>query len=257
VNRALCFGALGLLVLEACLGWTAPGPQLPCEGNRAYPPQAERDQPPAVKVWERHSLGAHWTPPACTGWTDSGFSSLVTVSGRFQGPSSVEGMLRRIGAISDLKGVQYWSTTHQHWKTLIVDAFALSGPSGARREDFSPGDLAGGRPVQFEQEDSLSGKGRYELQVSRAADDRIVFETRNLTTLHFLLVPVFHPGDLQSVYFLQREGKDVWTYYNIARVGENASSLVAGHAASSINRAVAFYRHLAGIPTNQEPPAAR
>ena len=27
--------------------------------------------------------------------------------------------------------------------------------------------------------------------------------------------------------------------------------------ASSINRAVAFYRHFVGIPTDQEPPAAR
>jgi len=27
--------------------------------------------------------------------------------------------------------------------------------------------------------------------------------------------------------------------------------------ASYINRAVAFYRHIAGIPSDQEPPAAR
>lgn len=30
-----------------------------------------------------------------------------------------------------------------------------------------------------------------------------------------------------------------------------------GHMASPVNRAVAFYRALVGIPTDQEPPAAR
>jgi hypothetical protein len=29
------------------------------------------------------------------------------------------------------------------------------------------------------------------------------------------------------------------------------------YEASYINRAVAYYRHIAGIPTDQEPPAAR
>jgi hypothetical protein len=37
-----------------------------------------------------------------------------------------------------------------------------------------------------------------------------------------------------------------------------ASSLLpTGGDASYINRAVAFYRLVAGIPTDQEPPAAR
>jgi hypothetical protein len=62
---------------------------------------------------------------------------------------------------------------------------------------------------------------------------------------------------MQSIYFLDRESDGVWRYYSIARTGRNASRLAAGHAASSINRAVAFYRALAGIPTDQEPPAAR
>jgi len=40
------------------------------------------------------------------------------------------------------------------------------------------------------------------------------------------------------------------------RTGKNASLLTAGYEASSINRAVAFYRYLAGIPTDKEPPAS-
>ena len=117
--------------------------------------------------------------------------------------------------------------------------------------------LGAERRVHFEQEDSLSGKGIYELRVVSAAPERLVFDTRNLTTLRYLMIPMFHPGDVESIYFVERESKDVWRYYNIARLGEHSSPLTAGHAASSVNRAVAFYRWLSGIPLTTEPPAAR
>lgn len=167
-------------------------------------------------------------------------------------------LLSRIGAISKYKGVQYWSTTHQQWRTLIVDAVAKTTQSGdQRRVDFSPEELAAGQVMFFEQTDSLSGKGIYEMRVLSASPDRLVFDTKNVSTMRIFMVPIFHPGELQSIYFLERESKDVWRYYNITRIGRDASTLISGHAASSINRAVAFYRHLAGIPTDSEPPAAR
>ena len=229
-------------------------PQPPC-GSEVSPAYPEVDQPPVVKVWENDP---DWRPPQCIGWDEPGFSTLVVTVARFHYAAGREGLLRRIGAISELKGLRYWSTTHQQWRTLIVDAFAVSGPGGGqRRSDFSPEELAEGRRVDFEQEDSLSGKGIYEMRMKSVSPDRLVFDTRNVSTMRFLMVPIFHPGEVQAIYFLEREGKDVWRYYNIARIGKNASSLTMGHAASSINRAVAFYRHLAGIPADKEPPAAR
>jgi len=197
-------------------------------------------------------------PHQCTGWTEPGFSTMVVTVARFRHSSGTDGLLRHIGAIAELKRIKYWSTTHQRWQALIVDARALTTPSdAARRGDFSPAELAEGRKVYFEQEDSLSGKGIYEMRIASVSADRLVFDTANLTTLRYLMIPIFHPYDVQSIYFLDRESKDVWRYYNIARTGRNANSLTSGHAASSINRAVAFYRHLAGIPTDQDPPAAR
>jgi hypothetical protein len=41
------------------------------------------------------------------------------------------------------------------------------------------------------------------------------------------------------------------------RTGKRVNSLIAGNEASFVNRAVAFYRNLIGIPDTQEPPAAR
>ena len=237
-----CALALGVLLT---LSAAADGPQPPC-GSEVLPPYPEVDQPPVIKAWEN---SRDWKPPQCTGWEQPGYSTLVATVGRIHFPGGREGLLHRIGAISDLKGLRYWSTTHQQWRTLIVDAAALSGPPA--------GQLTEGARITFEQEDSLSGRGTYELHMLAVSPDRLVFDTRNLSTLRFMMMPIFHPGEIQSIYFLDRESKDIWRYYNLARIGKDASSLAAGHIPSAINRAVAFYRHLAGIPVDQEPPAAR
>jgi hypothetical protein len=75
--------------------------------------------------------------------------------------------------------------------------------------------------------------------------------------MRYLFIPLLHPGEMQSIYFLDRESENVWRYYSIMRTGQNANALIAGNESSAINRAVAFYRSLVGIPTSQEPPAAR
>ena len=78
-----------------------------------------------------------------------------------------------------------------------------------------------------------------------------------MTGLRYMLMPLFPPHELQAIYFLERESPGTLAILQLARTGKDASSLAAGHDASAINRAVAFFRHFAGIPTDQEPPAAR
>jgi len=232
------------------------GPQPPC-GNATFPPYPSLENSPAARAWDRAESGRDWTPPACTGWTDPGFTTLAVTSARFRHASGVEGLLRRIGAISGLAGIRYWSTTHKRWQTLIINAHALSDAAGdRRREDFSPGEMTEGKILYYQQEDNLSGNAIYRLRIRSAAPDRLVFDTENTGTVRYLLMPIFRPGEMQSIYFLDRESQDVWRYYSISRTGRNASLLTAGSEASSINRAVAFFRYLAGIPTDKEPPAA-
>jgi hypothetical protein len=169
-----------------------------------------------------------------------------------------EGLLRHFGAISDLSGMRYWSTTHKQWQTLIVDAYALTGSQpGQRREDFTLDEMKEGKIVYFEQADNLSGKAIYRMHVAETSADRLVIDVENVSTIHYLFIPLFHPGELQSIYFLDRESENVWRYYSIVRTGMNANRMIAGNESSAVNRAVAFYRHFVGIPTDQEPPAAR
>jgi hypothetical protein len=233
-----------------------PVPQPPC-GSATFPPYPDLQNSPAVRAWDRAELGRDWTPPACTGWTDSGFTTLVVTVARFRHASGAEGLLRRVGAISEHTGIRYWSTTHKRWQTLIINAHALSDATGdRRREDFSPGEMAEGKSLYFQQEDNLSGKAIFRMRIRSASPDRLVFDTENTGIMRYLLLPMFRPGGMQSITFLDRESQDIWRYYSITRTSRNASLLTAGYEASSINRAVAFYRYLAGIPTDKEPPAS-
>jgi uncharacterized protein DUF6675 len=254
------FSRLVLLSVSLCCGPPAvadSGPQPPC-GSESFPPYPDLDHSPVVRVWSRAGLGRDWIPPPCTGWSASGFSTLVVTVGRFRDTSGVEGLLRHVGAISQLAGMRYWSTTQKRWQTLIVGASALVGPASDRhREDFSLNEISEGASLYFQQSDNRSGKANYRMRVGSVSPDRLVFQTENISTIRYLLVPLFSPDEIQSVYFLEQESPGVWLYYNIARTGKNANTLLAGHDASSINRAVAFFRHWAGIPTDQEPPAAR
>lgn len=258
-TRPLATFAVALLASCPVILLGAPadgaGPRPPC-GAESNPPYPDLEHSPAIKVWDRSTLGRDWTPPACLGWSAPGFTTLVSTVARFHA-TGAGGLLRRIGDISGLTGIRYWSTTRQSWRTLIVKASALAGPGGNSRPDFSAADLEPGAVRYFQQSDSLSGKATYRLQVVSASSDRLVFETENVTSLHYMLMPLFPPHELQAIYFLERESPDTWRYYSIARTGKDASSLAAGHDASTINRAVAFFRHFAGIPTDQEPPAAR
>jgi hypothetical protein len=180
---------------------------------------------------------------------------VVAAAARFRYPSGVEGLRRRIGAVSALKGLVYWSTTHQQWRPLILDATALE--NGARRKDFALDEVVPGRDLFFQQQDNLFGTAEYRIRVLEAMPRRLVFATENTEGLRYLGLTIAQPGEIQTVVFLDTESKDIWRYYALARTGKAAGLFTAGHEASLINRAVASFRHLAGIPPDQEPPAAR
>ena len=244
------------MLLCGAAAYAQPGPKPPCGGF--IPAYAAVDDPPIVKYWSDSDLGRDWKPPVCTGWDVTGFSTLLTTAARFRNPAGAPGLLRHIGAISALGGMRYWSTTHKQWQTLIVKAHALSGSQPSqRRQDFTVDEMKQGKVLYLEQADNLSGAAVFRMHIAEASADRIVFDVENVSTMRYFFVPVFHPGEMQSIYFLDRESDNVWRYYSIVRTGRGASRLATGHEASSINRAVAFYRSLAGIPTDQEPPAAR
>jgi hypothetical protein len=72
-----------------------------------------------------------------------------------------------------------------------------------------------------------------------------------------MMLTLFDAGDIQSAVFLERRSPGVWNFYSLTRTRMASSFMPTGGDASYINRAVAFYRLVAGVPTDQEPAAAR
>jgi hypothetical protein len=235
----------------------AAGPQPPCSGE-VSPPYPNLDQPAITKSWSSADFVREWKPPTCLGWDTSGFTTLVTTVATFRNPMEGAGLLHTFAAISQWKGLRYWSVTHKHWRTLITDGYALTASlNGQHRADFTPDEMKEGNVLYFEQDNNLSGKAIYGMQIVKASDDHVAIRIENVGSIRYLLVPMLHAGDLQSIYFLDRESGGTWRYYSIVRTGKNANRLIGGNDSSAINRAVAVYRHLVGIPDNTEPPAAR
>jgi hypothetical protein len=152
--------------------------------------------------------------------------------------------------------LRYWSITYKEWQTLIVDAYALTDQPSRGRGDFEPNEMTAGSVLYYEQVDNRSGKAIYRLHILEVSADRIVVEVENVSTIHYLLLPLFRPAELQSVYFLDRESQDTWRYFSMTRTARSANRVLVGNESSAVNRAVAFYRHMVGIPTDQEPPPA-
>lgn len=248
------FLAFALLLLAGASAHADSGPHPPCEGA-PFPPYPEPGLSPTLRVWESGDLGRHWVPPACTGWTTAGFTALVVTAARFRYDSGVDGLLRRVGAISESVGIRYWSTTRKQWKTLIVSASALTGPDGSMpRVDFLPDEIRKGDFLYFQQEENLLGNVIYRLRMRSASSAQLVYEIENTSTVKGVIGNVFQPGDIQGLYFLEHESRGLWRYYSLLRIGKRANWMTMGNKASYLNRAMAMYRHLVGIQTDREPP---
>jgi hypothetical protein len=245
------------LLLSPGEGTAQGGPRPPC-GAEPSPAYAEPVGSPVVRVWGEGELGAAWTPPACTGWRPLPFRALVAAVGRFRHRGGTDELLERFGAISALATVHYWSVTDRGWQRLVTDASALKGPDAAkRRPDFGLTEMRVGADLYYAQRDNRStGEVVYRLRVREAAPDRLVVATENVSPVRYLFVPLAGAGDLEAVHFLERLAPGTWGYYGLARVGAGASSFLGGHEKSYVNRAVALFRHLAGLATDQQPPPA-
>ena len=250
---------LVVLLLLSTPGLTATGgPQPPC-GVAAAPAYPTPAAPPVIKLWRGDDLKrSGWKPADCLGWASPSHTSLIfALAGSFRFAATADELVARIGAISTLRSVRYWSVTDNAWRPLVIDASALSRPDPrSRRPDFLTAEMTAGSELYYWENDSRTGKVVHRMAVRESSPKRVVIATQNITPIRLFLVTLFEAGALQGVEFLERVSPGVWGVYLLARADEG-STLASGHDASFVNRAVAIYRHLARIPTDQEPPAVR
>jgi hypothetical protein len=224
-----------------------------CPGATLQPQYPALGAPPIVDATRRAPSGAE-----CFGKPDSA-AMWVTVAAVFRTTDNPTVLMEKFGAISQLLGVQYWSTTEQKWRPLVLSAYATSAVnSDAKpRSDYSVAELSAGSDRYYRIADSRSGHDIvYRLKLRSSRPGSLVVETANLEPIKQWGLTFYAAGGLQTLYFLNERAPGVWAYYSITRVLPN-SFLAGGHEKSYINRAVALYRHYASIPTNAEPPAVR
>jgi hypothetical protein len=243
---------MAALTLIAGAAGATEWPRPPCGGS---PVPAYPTAPGSPNIQSQPVRG--WTPPTCLGWNGTAPTEIVAIAGRLHESSGADALLARFGAISQMIGVRYWSTTEQAWRNLFHEAFAVTDVTGAhRRDDFRPEELQPGASLHLAERDGRSsGVVIYRMRVIARTPDRVVVNVVNASPVGVSVVTLFKPGELQTTYFLERLGPDDWGYFGLW--GLTTGVLTGGHLASAINRAVALYRQFVGIPSDQEPPPAR
>jgi hypothetical protein len=211
---------------------------------------------PNSAVWQ--STSREWTPPLELGWKKEDYTVLVMLASSFQWSRGQDALLERIGRISALQKVKYWTVTEQRWTPLFVESYALQlADESAKRGDFSLQEIKLGKPLFFYQQENRGiSKGVYRMRVS-SKPGRIVVTTENVNPLKAFLVSLIGTGEFQNSYILEQQSDTEWRYYSTLRAGRGAYSLIiGGHDSSFINRAAALFRHVSGIATDSEPPLA-
>jgi hypothetical protein len=255
VRRNFLVG-LALLLAPSPAIAAPPLPRPPC-GVQPVPAYSRPGEAPAVQLWTKNDLATGWAPPACTPWKQDDATVVVGLAGSFNQPVGADTLLARLGAISSLATVRYWSVTEGQWNAMFVHAAALDDAKKPRR-DFSAAELRAGGSYYFSAADNRSGKDAVSrLRIVTANSGHIAAEVENVTPLRWGFLTYAAPGNFQTWYFLDRDPGGAWQFYSLTRV-LYASSLFATviPGKSYINRAAAMYRHLLDVPTDQGPPAA-
>lgn len=247
--RIACAWALLILLPAAAL---AAPPTPPCDGQAPVPAYAPASAPPATGVWSGADLRGV-ALASCLGWTGES-RLIVALATTFHSPLTADQLLRKLAAVSAYPSVKYWSVTRQAWRPLAAQAAVLTAPDAiTTRSDLSPEELSSGRQVYYSEHGDLSA-ATHRLRVVERSADHLVVTTENTTPIRLMVVTVFEPGALQLATFIDRAGPDLWTLYQITRVGAASSAMAADHAASYVNRLDAFRRYLSNVPTDREPP---
>ena len=236
----------------------AAEPVTPC-GSNPYPAYASPGPLPALALWQAGELPAGWVPPACTGWAPRDDSIVFAVAGQFEHDGSFDALLARAGAFSRQTEIRRWNVKTGRWEQQYKASVALTGPDpDLRRPDFQPAEFVRGARLYFVQDDMESlGPIVHELTVRERSPERLVITTRNVNKGRAYLVPVLDPGGLEGFFMVEREAGSIWSYYSLTRVHLLVPDAMAPPPKDHLNKAVALFRFLAGIPTDTEPPAAR
>lgn len=219
----------------AALCGSAPRTPIPAAGAQ-----------PVVATWV--STQASTSPaPDCTGLRARDFVLVTSVTARMAEAASADALLARMGAVSIMKGMTYWSEKDQRREVLITDAAAVTAAGSAtRRADFSVSELKAGQTVYFAQHDNrASNEVGYSMRVVQATPTGWMVAIENTTPVKLYLVTLFEPGDIQTVISVEQLAPGQWGYRSLTGIRKVGVGSVESYRGSYANRAVAMFEHIA------------
>ena len=236
----------------------AAEPLVPC-GSNPFPAYAPPGPLPTFALWRAGELPTGWVPPACTGWAPREGGIVVAVAGRFKHAGPFDALLARMGAFSRQTEIRRWNMKKGRWEQQYKSSAALKNPDpDSRRSDFMPAEFGTGARLYFVQDapDSL-GPIVHELTVRERSATRLVMTTRNISKGRAFGWSVIDPGGLEGFFTVEHEAGPLWRCYALTRVHLLIPDAMAPPPEDFLNKAVALFRFLAGLPTDTEPPAIR
>lgn len=246
----------GLAAITGLGAW--PGPAGAAEASMcgsapppAYPPH---DKPALVRSWLRG--GRQDGPrPDCSGLRSQDVELLVQLSARFASSQDASAMLARLGMVSALKGMAYWSYTDRKRQLLVRESFAVDQPGAIKpRPDFSAAELRSGAVLHFAQSDNRAAAlVPYSLQLLSAGPERLVLRVENLVDLRYMGLKVMGAHDMQWLMALEPLANGLWGYRSLLGVCQLGWGGAEQHRLSNLARSVAMFDHLTGRQTDIEP----
>jgi hypothetical protein len=216
-------------------------PVPPCNSD-PFPPYASLGELTVPQTW----TSIDWQPPGCLDAWAPRYKFVIALAGHIAAADRNE-LLVRLGSISKMRGLQYYSVTESAWRVLIKDASALSDADPKHsRTDFTAEEVASGANLFFVEEDNRSSHPVvYRMRATHADAGRIVIETENISPVKSFFVTLFPPGSLRAAYILTRLKSADWGLYVVSASSEDASSLVTLAKSSYENRAQALFQFVA------------
>jgi hypothetical protein len=246
----------GLAVIAGPLGGVLPAgaTELSMCGSTPHPAYPAHDKPALVHSWLRggHQDGAL---PDCNGLRNREVELLVRVTARLTSTQDAAAMLARLGAVSSLKGMAYWSYTEKKRQMLVRESFAVDQPGSMKpRADFTTAELRSGSVLYFAQSDNRAATlVPYSLQLLSAGPERLVLRVENVGDLRYMGFKVIGAHDMQWVMALEPLGNGHWGYRSLLGLCHLGLGGAEQHRLSNLARSVAMFDHLAGRQTDIEP----
>lgn len=249
-----CGGLIGI----GLAGWTPSALAVPpaekaiC-GQAPAPAYPAPDRPPLVHTWLVD--GRQDGPaPDCTGLRGRDPELLVRVVGCYAATGDLAGQLLRLGAVSALKGMSYWSFTDRKRLTLIGEAHAVDSVLQPRpRADFSLAELQRGEELYFLQRDNRSSAlVPYGLRLLSTGPDTALLRVENVGEIKMLGLTLLAPREVQWAVTLERLGGGRFGYRSLLGVQRLRIGSAERHRLSNLARAVAMFDLMAQRVTDVE-----